>query len=179
MMGMVFTELLDMVESQFSLDVVDAIIERSGAQGSYTSVGNYTDEELVKIVVALSEESGIAVPDLLHHYGTHLFQRFVALYPQFFAPHKTAPGFLVGLESHVHTEVRKLYTNARPPLFTFAEQDNGTIFLDYQSQRGFWQFAKGLLEACLLYYGGEMVVQEAHDLSDGAGTHVRFVLASA
>lgn len=179
MMGMVFTELLDMVEDQFSLDVVDRVLERAGASGSYTSVGNYTDEELVKIVVALSEESGIAVPDLLHHYGAHLFHRFVELYPQFFSPHTSAASFLTGLESHVHTEVRKLYANARPPLFTFADQEDGTVFLDYQSKRGFWHFAKGLLDECLKHYGGAMVVQESKDLSEGAGTHVRFVLAAA
>ncbi len=176
MMGMVFTELLDMVEDKFSLDMVDAVVARAGAKGSYTSVGNYDDAELVKLVVALGDETGIPVPQLLHTYGVHLFGRFVALFPGFFAPHDTAAGFLAGLESHVHTEVRKLYTNARPPLFSLQRNDDGSYFLDYRSARGLWQFAHGLIEACLAHFGSIQKILDVRDLSDGAGTHVRFVL---
>jgi hypothetical protein len=179
MMGMVFTELLDMVESKFSLDMVDAIVARAGAKGSYTSVGNYDDEELVKLVVALGDETGIAVPQLLHAYGVHLFGRFVALFPGFFAPHDSAAGFFAGLESHVHTEVRKLYANARPPLFSLERNDDGSLFLDYRSARGLWQFAQGLVEACLAHFGAKQRVADVRDLSGGAGTHVRFVLVDA
>ncbi len=179
MMGMVFTELLDMVEDRFSLDLVDAVVERAGAKGSYTSVGNYDDEELVRLVGALSAETHIPVPDLLHAYGVHLFGRFVALFPTFFAPHHSAPSFLSGLESHVHTEVRKLYANARPPLFSLQKNDNGSWFLEYRSTRGLWRFAQGLVEACLTHFGSAQKLVEVEDLSAGAGTHVRFVLADA
>jgi len=176
MMGMVFTELFDMVEEKFSLDMVDGVIERSGSRGSYTSVGNYPDEELVRVVVALSETTGIAVPDLLYAYGTHLFGRFVTLFPGFFVAHQSAASFLVGLESHVHTEVRKLYATARPPLFTFEAEPDGRLILEYRSNRGLWKFAHGLLEACLAHYGSQHRVNAMIDLSEGAGTHVRFEL---
>jgi len=176
MMGMVFTELLSMVEEKFSMDMVDDIVDRAGARGSYTSVGRSQDGVLVKFVVALGETSGVAVPDLLHAYGLHMFSRFLALYPMFFNSHQTAPSFLAGLESHVHTEVRKLYQVASPPLFTFQEEEDGTYVLDYQSDRGLWQFARGLLEACLEHYGAQYRVQAVCDLSHGAGTHVRFKL---
>lgn len=176
MMGMVFTELLEMVEDRFSFDMVDIVVERAGARGSYTSVGNYEDDELLKIVAALSEETGIPVPQLLHTYGVHLFGRFVVLFPTFFTSHDTAASFLSGLESHVHTEVRKLYATARPPLFSLQQNDDGSMFLEYRSYRGLWSFAQGLMEACLTYFGAKQKLVLVKDLSDGAGTHVRFVL---
>jgi hypothetical protein len=179
MMGMVFTELLDMVESRFSLDVVDAVVERAGARGSYTSVGYYDDDELMRLVGALSAETSMPVSDLLHAYGHHLFGRFVALFPMFFAPHDSATAFLSGLESHVHTEVRKLYANARPPLFSLQRSGDGSWHLEYRSARGLWRFAQGLVEACLAHFGGTQKLVEVCDLSDGAGTHVRFVLVDA
>lgn len=179
MMGMVFTELLDMVESKFSFDVVDAIVARAHARGSYTSVGNYEDDELRALVKALAEETGVAVPDLLHAYGVHLFGRFLNLHPRFFEHQPDAPGFLKGLESHVHTEVRKLYPTAHPPLFTWADADEGGIVLEYRSDRGMWNFAHGLLEACIAYYGGKHRVASIDDLSGGAGTHVRFRVSPA
>lgn len=179
MMGMVFTELLDMVETTFSFDVVDAVIARSGTRGVYTSVGNYDDAELVAIVGALSAETGMPVPELLHTYGRHLFQRFYTMYPGFFDIHASAPAFLAGLESHVHTEVRKLYPVARPPLFTLEAVADGGHHLEYRSPRALWKFAHGLLDACMAHYGGAHRIAAITDLSDGAGTHVRFHVVPA
>ena len=90
MMGMVYTELLEMIEARFSFDMVDAVLERSGASGSYTSVGDYADDELVGIVVALSEETQTPVSDLLYAYGEYLGGRFVELFPAFFNAHERA-----------------------------------------------------------------------------------------
>jgi hypothetical protein len=179
MMGMVFTELLEMVEKKFSFDMVDAVVHRAGARGSYTSVGNYDDAELVALVSALSVETGVAVPDLLHAYGDYLFGRFFTLFPQFFAPHRDAPSFLSVLESHVHTEVRKLYSEARPPLFTWEATGDGGGYLEYRSSRGLARFAHGLLEACLVQFGAQHRIDSAEDLSGGASQHVRFHIVSA
>ena len=179
MMGMVFTELLEMVEAKFSLDVVDAVLARAGAKGSYTSVGNYEDAEMVAIVTALSEETGLPVPALLQAFGGYMFGRFLTGFPAFFEAHDNALGFLRGLESHVHTEVRKLYPAAHPPLFTWADEADGGLSLVYRSRRGLWQFAQGLLDACLLHYGGQHYLDEIVDLSHGQGQKVRFVIRAA
>jgi hypothetical protein len=179
MMGMVFTELIEMVEAKFSLDVVDRVLARANLPGSYTSVGNYADTELVAIVVALSEETGIPVPDLLHVYGEHLFGRFYALFPQFFDAHADAPSFLRGLESHVHTEVRKLYPAARPPLFSSVDRDDGGMELHYESRRALGPFARGLIVTCLRHYGDRHRLDAVEDLSAGSGTHLRFTIVPA
>lgn len=176
MMGMVYTELLEMIEARFSFDMVDAVLERSGASGSYTSVGDYADEELVGIVVALSEETQTPVSDLLYAYGEYLGGRFVELFPAFFNAHTSALEFLKGLESHVHTEVRKLYPNAKPPLFAWTT-DEDAFLLTYHSERGLWKFAEGLLTKCLNHYGDSQYIQDIVDHSGGAGTHVEFRLA--
>lgn len=39
MLGMVFTELLEMVEEVWSFEVADAVLARAGSSGVYTSVG--------------------------------------------------------------------------------------------------------------------------------------------
>jgi hypothetical protein len=57
--------------------------------------------------------------------------------------------------------------------------DDGTLFLDYRSARGLWQFAQGLVEACLVHFGSQQKLADVRDLSEGAGTHVRFVLVGA
>lgn len=176
MLGMVFTELLEMVEQQHSFALADRIVEKAGARGSYTSVGDYPDSELVALVVALSEETGTPVPQLLRAYGRHLFGRFYAGFPQFFADSPNAAHFLAGLESRVHTEVRKLYPQARPPVFELVRTPQGEHVLDYVSQRGLAEFAWGLLEAVLEHYGHDPAQLRVEDLSGGSGKHVRFRL---
>jgi hypothetical protein len=121
----------------------------------------------------------VPVPDLLHAYGTHLFGRFLALFPAFFEAHTDARSFLKGLESHVHTEVRKLYPTAHPPMFTWSDLPDGGLALEYRSRRALWRFAQGLLDATLAHYGGGHGLGAVTDLSDGAGTHVRFDILPA
>jgi len=176
MLGMVFCELLEMIEQRFSFDVADAVLARAGLAGSWTAVGNYDDAELVAVVVALSAETGVPVPDLLRAYGHHLFGVFRDRYAQFMAPHGSALAFFGVLESHVHTEVRKLYPTARPPLFELIARDDGRHVLDYRSSRGLAAFAHGLVEASLSHFGEDAAALAMEDLSEGAGTHVRFHL---
>jgi hypothetical protein len=179
MMGMVFTELLEMVEQKFSFDTVDAILQRSGAHGSYTAVGDYDDAELHALVAALAEETGVPAPDLLHAYGVHLFGRFHDLFPDYFRPHTDAPSLFGVLESHVHTEVRKLYHTAHPPLLVWEPLADGGGWLEYRSPRGLGHFAQGLLEASLAHFGSVHRLEGVEDLSAGASTHVRFRVARA
>lgn len=181
MLGMVYTEFLEMVEARFSFDTVDAIIEEAGVDGVYTAVGHYDDRELIALIEALSSVEGVPVDDLLHAYGRYLFDVFLSQFPQFFEGRADALAFLSVLESHVHTEVRKLYPNTSPPLFDMHTDlgAHGTHQLSYRSDRGLWHFALGLLESTLAHYGGQHAVAEIEDHSGGAGTHVTFTIVEA
>jgi hypothetical protein len=172
MLGMVFTELSEMVEQKFSFDVADRVLARSGLAGTWTAVGSYADGDLGRYVGALSEETGIPVEDLVHVFAVHLFGRFEAGHPEFFAHHRDGFALLDGLESKVHTEVRKLWPEARTPGFVPERTPEG-MRLHYRSPRGMVRFARGLLDACFARFGPPVEIRE-EDLSDGAGTYVTF-----
>jgi hypothetical protein len=176
MLGMVFCELLEMIEQRFSFEMADAVLARAGLAGTWTAVGNYDDADLVALVVSLSAESGVPVPELLRAYGHHLFGVFRDRYGQFMAHHTRSIDFFAVLESHVHTEVRKLYPTSRPPLFELVDLGGGRQGLDYRSDRALGDFAHGLIEASLTHFGEDASTLSREDLSDGAGTHVRFHL---
>ena len=55
MLGIVFTEFMEMVEERFSPEVLDRIMEQAAPanQGAYTAVGYYPHEEILALVVAL------------------------------------------------------------------------------------------------------------------------------
>ncbi|MCZ7680611.1 MAG: heme NO-binding domain-containing protein [Sandaracinaceae bacterium] len=60
MKGIVFTELLEMVEERYSLEVVDRIIERAElpSGGVYTAVGTYPHAEMGRLLRELSAATG-------------------------------------------------------------------------------------------------------------------------
>lgn len=176
MKGMVFTEFMDMVESRWSLDMVDAIIARSGVAsgGAYTAVATYPHEELVALVQALSQESQLAIPDLIRAYGHHLFGRFVQLYPRFFQEIRGSFHFLAGIEDIIHAEVRKLYPDAELPTFV-VEQSPGLLVLTYYSDHPFADLAHGLIEGCVNHFGDDVsVIRDA--VGDLKGAQARFIL---
>lgn len=105
MKGVVFTEFLAMVEDQFSFEIADRIIEASdlATDGAYTSVGTYDHTELLRLITALSGETGVAIPDLARVFGTYLFSRFHALYGQIFLKAPNPPSISSKMSSPTST----------------------------------------------------------------------------
>jgi hypothetical protein len=168
MKGMVFTEFLEMVESRFSADMVDDIIEDSHLPGggAYTAVGTYDHAELVAMVMALSRRVGQPVPDLVHGFGVHLFSRFRVTHAQFFGAATTALDFLEGIESYIHIEVRKLYPDAQLPKFECTRAADGLTMV-YRSPRHFGDLAEGLIRGAITHFGDPVNVSR-HNAPDGA-----------
>lgn len=177
MKGIVFSELVEMVEEVFSPEIADRIIESSDlpSGGAYTSVGTYDHGEILTLVTKLSEETGMSVPALVNAFGGHLFSRFVTLYPNFFDGIDSSFAFLETIEEHVHVEVRKLYPDAELPTFLTSRLDDMAMTMEYQSKRPFADLAHGLIQGCISHYQEEVEVTE-EDLSGGERKHVRFTL---
>jgi hypothetical protein len=176
MKGVVFTEFVEMVESRFSPETADMLLDECDlpSGGVYTAVGTYDHTELVSMVVRLSEHSGIAVPDLVRTFGQHMFGRFQAGYPQFFDGSSNALDFLAGIENVIHKEVLKLYPDAQLPRFDLERPDADTLIMTYRSERHLGDLAEGLIQQCITHFG-ESIAMERHDL-DAPGQPVRFQL---
>mgnify|MGYP001824077998 FL=1 len=149
MLGMVFTEFLDMVEDRFPPEVSDRLISLAEEQfksgGIYTSVGNYDHTEMLLLVKQLSEATGIPAVDLVEVYGEHLFSRFLSRYPAFFEEIGNSFQFLEGIEAHIHKEVRMLYPEANLPTFDCFRDGEDVLIMEYASARPFAHLAHGLI----------------------------------
>src|SRR4051812_35572527 len=107
MKGIVFTEFLEMVESKFSPELADSIIEGTElpSGGAYTTVGTYDHSEMIKLVTCLSKETGISPAELMQSFGLYLFERFYVLFPQYFKGINSSFHFLEQIEDYIHVEV--------------------------------------------------------------------------
>jgi hypothetical protein len=180
MKGVVFTEFLEMVEEQFSADMVDDIVEEANvpSKGAYTSVGTYDHREMVALVATLARRSGTPTTELKRGFGSHLFHRFVRSYPSFFTGVHDAFQFLAGIEEIIHAEVRKLYPDAELPRFDVELHDEKNLVLCYSSSRHFEDMAEGLILGCIEHFG-EAIELRRETVGAGDSRKERFSLRRA
>lgn len=177
MKGIVFCELINMVEECFSLETADQIIAASNLEtgGAYTAVGTYDHREIVELVSHLSTITGTPAAHLLRNFGEYLFRRFSLLYPTYFATQNSTFDFLGILDNKIHVEVKKLYPDAELPVFHHEFPDRQRMVFVYMSSRPFGDLAEGLIRGCIDYFK-EKIVLTREDLPAKEGTHVRFTL---
>ena len=177
MKGMIFTELLDMVEDSMGLGMKDRVLQRAqpASGGTYTAVGDYDSSELLGLVSALSVETGQAESILLEHFGGHMFRHFTQHYGRFFAGAVSCFDFLGHVEDYIHVEVRKLYPQAELPGFSYPHRDAQRLVMEYRSPRPMAAFATGLVRAAIAHFD-EPIEMTVEDLSGGQGTAARYTL---
>lgn len=170
MKGIVFTELLDMVESNFGADTVDDIIEQSDLKsgGAYTSIGTYAHTELLQLVENLSIKTSLPQKELLRLYGKHLFSRFYALMPMFFEKPKNSFEFLESVHDYIHVEVKKIYPDASLPNFKAQRLSAQKLEMVYSSMCPFADFAYGLIAGCCSHFKENVKIEEEDIKSDNS-----------
>ncbi|MDB4297727.1 heme NO-binding domain-containing protein, partial [Flavobacteriaceae bacterium] len=110
MKGIIFTEFLELVEEKFGLEMVDTIIENSNlkSEGAYTAVGTYEFSEMLQLITHLSENTALAIDDLLMVYAEHLFKALIGMHPNLVSFYKGPMELLASIENHIHVEVKKI-----------------------------------------------------------------------
>ncbi|MEN9897098.1 MAG: hypothetical protein RLZZ66_747 [Pseudomonadota bacterium] len=172
MLGRIFTEFFTLVEAEFGEDMLDDIIEDAKLpnEGAYTAVGNYDDLELIRLVMALSARTHIAVPDLVKTFGTFIFERLMLIYPKMTENISDLFVFLLGIDSVVHVEVKKLYPNASLPKFHSSIQED-TLIMVYQSDKNLPDLAEGLIIGAGRYFSENLMINRR--LLDDGSTEFR------
>lgn len=176
MRGIVFTEFLDFVESDFGYEMTDQIIQDSALPhgGAYTSIGNYPHSEMATLLRHLSLRSEVPVPDLLRRYGRYFFGMLSKSFAYFFEGANDAFTLCELFESRVHAEVRKLYPDVELPRFETRRITEHSLQLIYRSERLPADFAAGLIDAILSHFGEDATISRENVTADGVS--VRFLI---
>lgn len=174
MKGLIFTEFLNMVEETFSPEIADQVISESSLStgGAYTTVGTYDHNELIRMVVRLSELTKIPIADLEIAYGKYLFKSFHKRYAPFIDSSKSAFDLLMSVNDYIHVEVRKLYPDAELPEFRYELKDPKHLILEYRSTRPFSDLAQGLILGSGEFYGEKLLVEKEIVTTPGSKENV-------
>lgn len=176
MKGIVFTEFLEMVESQYGLEMVNDIIAASQlkSSGAYTSVGTYDFAEMQELIYHLSASLKKDPNDLIYAYGQYFFDHLVRTYPHIFDHYKSAILLLQSVEEHIHVQVVKIYPDAELPRFDISEVKDGRMEMVYTSSRALYMFAYALIERTFAHY--ETVSSISYEKLKEDGTCVKFII---
>lgn len=177
MKGMVFKVFESHVVKHLGEEMLDELLDDPALStgGAYTSVGNYPPSDMLRMVTVLSERTGVPVPQLVQTFGFELFGVLAEGHQQIMANFDGCLDMLAGIESVIHRDVRKLYSDAELPRFDVEVQDaERHLRLVYRSSRPFADLAHGLINGALAHYGiKEKATVLREDLSDD-GTQARF-----
>lgn len=169
MKGVVFTEFLTLVDTAFSPEMAEEIIAACDlpSGGVYTSVGTYSHQELIAMVVELSKRTETPVPALVKTFGHHLFNVLanstmveIDVKQDFF-------DFLFSVENYIHVEVKKLYPEASLPEISCTLNENKTLTLDYQSRCPFADLADGLLHEGAVFFKTDVEIERTAGNAEG------------
>jgi hypothetical protein len=153
MKGIVFNLLEEVVTREFGADTWDALLEKAGVDGAFTSLGSYPDEDLLKLVTAASEALNRPAGDVIRWFGVQAIPLLAKKYPGFFSIHRETRPFLLTINGMIHPEVRKLYPGADVPDFVLDDSFPDILIMGYHSKRKLCAFAEGLIEGAPTHFG--------------------------
>ncbi len=159
MKGIVFNLLETIVGQEHGEDVWDDLLEQSGLEGAYTSLGSYPDEDFMKIVGAASQELGLPPDDVVRWFGTMALPLMAKKYPRLMEGHQGTRTFLLALNDIIHPEVRKLYPGANVPVFDYEETSEHELVMRYSSPRQLCALAEGLTLGAADHFGERVSFQ--------------------
>jgi hypothetical protein len=158
MKGIVFNLLEKVVEAQFGAEVWDRLLDDSNVEGAYTSLGNYDDAEIEAIVAAAMARLGMSRADVLRWFGVNAMPILAKTYPSLFEPYASAHPFVLGVNSIIHAEVRKLYPGALCPHFEMSSPADAGIDMTYISARRMCALAEGFIIGAAGHFGETVAV---------------------
>lgn len=171
MYGMVNASVEQMVVSAHGEEAWAKICQRAGLEEDvFVRSQGYPDSVTYRLIGAASEELGLAADKILEEFGQFWILRTAE---EGYAELMAAGGrnlreFLLNLPNF-HSRVSLIFPQLSPPHFNCAENADGSIRLDYLSERpGLAPFVRGLLIGLSRRYGMNTQIEQVGAKSDGA-----------
>jgi hypothetical protein len=156
MKGILFNLLADVVRREHGENTWDLLLDTAGLDGAYTSLGNYPDSDMMKLVAVASSVLKVPPDDVVRWFGRASLPLLAQQFPDFFRPHRDTRSFLLTLNDLIHPEVRKLYPGAEAPHFDYDTSSDDVLLMGYVSTRHLCAFGEGLIEGAAAHFNEQV-----------------------
>lgn len=167
MKGIVFNLLEEVVRRDRGDDAWDDLLEAAKVDGAFTSLGNYPDSALDRLVACAATTYARSPDEVLRWFGRRAMILMAERYPEFFERSTSTRAFLFTLNDIIHPEVRKLYPGAAVPTFDFEAVGTEVLRMGYQSARQLCALAEGFIEGAADWYEEEAHVHQSECVRRG------------
>ena len=176
MKGVLFTELIEMMEDLMGLDFANKVIERAclDNEGAYTAVGTYPYQDLFRLLDSLGCLVENPQDKLMKSYGEYLFYRSCILYPEEVKKYPNTFSLLKEIPIILDREIRKLEPTAVVPDIEISMLSRDCMMLLYTSGKRTSFLLEGVIEGCIGHY--QEFITLTRDECDTDRMKVRFVL---
>ena len=169
MKGIIFILLEEVVTQEFGANTWDQLLEAAQVDGTFTSLGNYPDADLFKLVGAASAALKQPPDAIVRWFGVKALPLLANKYPAFFERHQSTRSFILTLNGIIHPEVRKLYPGADTPDFDFDTSSPEVLVMIYRSKRKLCALVEGFVEGAAGRFDETVSIQHPHCMHRGDG----------
>jgi hypothetical protein len=162
-----FQSAREVVTDEFGDDTWDQLLEASQIDGAFTSLGNYQDADLFKLVAAASAALKQPPDAIVRWFGVKALPLLEKKYPVFFESHRSTRAFILTLNGIIHPEVRKLYPGADTPVFDFDTSSPDTLVMNYRSKRKLCSLVEGFTEGAAARFKETVSIQHPQCMHRG------------
>ena len=166
MKGVIFNVVEEVIHELFDADTWDDLLDAAELDGAYTALGNYADTELLGIVAAACQATGMSADEVLRTVGHYALPKLAARVPDSLTDAPDAFSFIRKVNDIIHPEVLKIYPDSIPPAFAFEDHADGLV-VQYRSVRHLPALAEGLLSGMSLLFDEEISVTAIEPGSEG------------
>lgn len=165
--GHIFNLLEQFIEETAGAETTDEILQscQFSGDGVFVRPGNYPDEDLAEIVTHTVDRLGITTPDAHRAFGNWMFPHLAELVPAELTDRDHPKQFLMELNRVHEVELKKLWPDAKPPLFHCEDTGPTTMRIRYDSPRQMFDLLEGVLASIEQHYGVGITYERA--LVDG------------
>jgi len=169
MQGTIFTAFSEMIIDKMGMEQWNDLLEKTEpeSKGMYTSGEQYEDSELVNMVVALSEKTGVEVEKLIQAFGQYLFASLWENCPTDVSKIENLREFLLSIHSVIHVEVKRLHPNAYLPKFEYEDGEGTDLIMYYSSKRKLCHASVGLIYGAAKQFNEEITIDHPECMHSG------------
>ncbi|SKA80243.1 methyl-accepting chemotaxis sensory transducer with Pas/Pac sensor [Paucidesulfovibrio gracilis DSM 16080] len=138
----------------------------------FLPTGTYPDQVFRQMAEVVAEATGGNVRDVFLELGRYTMRKFHEMYPRYFKD-EDLKRFLLRM-NELHEQLTKAQPGIKPPSFTF-EDKGDRLFMNYRSERGFFDYFEGILQGAAEFKGERIDVVVTPLTDHTARAEIRFL----
>ncbi len=147
------------VTREWGEEMWDDLLAASDLDGAYTSLGTYSDTDILALASAAADRLASPVDDVVRILGRLCFKPLATRYPACLKGPASVREFLPTVNDLIHPQVLKLYPGASVPRFLVRENGED-LEMDYSSVRNMCKLAEGLVLGAADHFGESVAVDQ-------------------